>query len=241
MTARRTMAILGLLGAATGAAFALDARRGEPLAKLPLAVARGAEGGWTSRAVFACDRRKAVVVEGVRPGERLERRQAQQVAALLQDLMRFCEEEVTARLGVNEVVTLSVNGRPYVEWVPGSELPFELAHGKVQHTAREQAIWKAELDKLVAEGDRLFHSDEIGTNGIACAMCHPDASNSHPETYPKFQTQLKKVALLRDMVNWCIENPLEGKPIAGDDPRMKALEAYMLVKRAGVALEAGKH
>ena len=241
MTALRSMGLLCLLGAATGAALALDARREGALARLPFAVARGAEDGWASRTVFACDRRKAVVVEGVRPGERLERRRAQQVASLLQDLMRFCDEEVTARLGLNEVVTLSVKGRPYVEWVPGSELPFELAHGKVEHTARERAIWKAELDRLVNEGDRLFHSDEIGTNGIACAMCHPDASNTHAETYPKFQTQLKKVALLRDMVNWCIENPLEGKPIPGDDPRMKALEAYVLVKRAGVALEAGKH
>ena len=45
------------------------------------------------------------------------------------------------------------------------------------------------------ERDRLFHSDEIGSNGLACAMCHPNASNTHPETYPKFQTQLKEVLL----------------------------------------------
>ena len=108
-------------------------------------------------------------------------------------------------------------------------------------TQREQAIWKAELDKLVAEGDRLFHSDEIGGNGVACAMCHPNASNTHPETYPKFQTQLKKVALLRDMVNWCILNPLEGKELAPDDPRMQALEAYILAQRRGKPLDAGKH
>jgi len=93
----------------------------------------------------------------------------------------------------------------------------------------------------VSDGNRLFHSDEIGTNGIACAMCHPDASNTHPETYPKFQTQLKKVALLRDMVNWCIENPLEGKPLPADDPRMLAIEAYILAQRAGTPLAAGKH
>jgi len=30
-------------------------------------------------------------------------------------------------------------------------------------------------------------------------MCHPDAANTHPETYPKYQVQLQRVALLRDM------------------------------------------
>jgi thiosulfate dehydrogenase len=72
-------------------------------------------------------------------------------------------------------------------------------------------------------------------------MCHPSAAGTHPETYPKFQTQLKKVALLRDMVNWCIINPLEGKELAADDERMKALEAYILASRAGKKLDAGKH
>lgn len=72
-------------------------------------------------------------------------------------------------------------------------------------------------------------------------MCHPHAANTHPETYPKFQTQLNKVALLRDTINWCILNPLEGKELAHNDPRMKALEAYILAQRAGKALQAGKH
>jgi thiosulfate dehydrogenase len=72
-------------------------------------------------------------------------------------------------------------------------------------------------------------------------MCHPNASNTHPESYPKFQTQLKKVALLRDMVNWCIMNPLEGTELPENDARMKALEAYILASRTGVAIQAGKH
>jgi len=43
------------------------------------------------------------------------------------------------------------------------------------------------------------------------------------------------------MVNWCIENPMEGPPLAADDPRMIALEAYILSSRTGVPLEVGKH
>jgi thiosulfate dehydrogenase len=196
---------------------------------------------WNTRTVYACDQKKAVVVEGVRADEKLSPRKAQQVADLLMDLMRFCNEEVTARISTAEVIELSVNGLPYQRYVPGGPLPLELVKGKSDYGDRDRAIWKAEQDKLVKEGDRLFHSDEIGTNGIACAMCHPHASNTHPETYPKFQIEMKQVALLRDMVNWCIQNPLEGPKLADDDPKMRALEAYILASRTGVPMEAGKH
>ncbi|HEY8123404.1 MAG TPA: hypothetical protein VII78_18945 [Myxococcota bacterium] len=196
--------------------------------------------GWTARTVWACDRRKMVVVEGVRPDERLSPERAQLVADVLTGLMRYCNEEIVARIGTNQRITVAANGMVYEDYVPGGDIPtLRVSFG--EPTEREKKIWQAELDKVVAEGDRLFHSDEIGTNGVACAMCHPHASNTHPETYPKFQAQLKKVALLRDMANWCIQNPLEGKPLAADDPRMIALEAYMLSQRKGVALEAGKH
>jgi thiosulfate dehydrogenase len=138
------------------------------------------------------------------------------------------------------VITVQANGRVYENYLPGQDLPIVRASFG-EPTSKERRIWEAELAKVVAEGDRLFHSDEIGTNGVACAMCHPHASNTHPETYPKFQAQLKKVALLRDMVNWCILNPLEAPELPFNDPRMIALEAYILSQRAGKSLEAGKH
>jgi thiosulfate dehydrogenase len=200
----------------------------------------GADEDWASRAVWACDQRKLVVVEGVRAGEKIPPEKAQLVADVLMDLMRFCNEEITVRIGANQMMTVAANGEVYENYVPGGPLPIVKASFG-EPTERERSIWKAELDKLVAEGDRLFHSDEIGSNGLACAMCHPNASNTHPETYPKFQTQLKKVAMLRDMVNWCILNPLEGKELTADDPKMRALEAYILAQRRGKALDAGKH
>ncbi len=43
------------------------------------------------------------------------------------------------------------------------------------------------------------------------------------------------------MINWCIENPVKGKPLALDDPRMLALEAYITSQRKGVPLDPGKH
>jgi thiosulfate dehydrogenase len=192
------------------------------------------------RTITACDKRKTVIVEGARPDAPLPPAKAQQVAALLQDLMRFCTEEIKARITTREDIFLSVNGLPYQRYVMGSDLPLTLVHGK-PHSQREMQIWEAEYKRTVEEGKKLFHDSSLGTNGISCDMCHPDASNTHPETYPKFQTQLKSIALLRDMINWCIENPLEGPKLADNDPKMKVLEAYILNQRKGVALAAGKH
>jgi hypothetical protein len=77
--------------------------------------------------------------------------------------------------------------------------------------------------------------------GVSCDMCHPNASNTHPETYPKNQEQLQRVALLHDIINWCIENPVKGKTLDSNDPKMRALEAYILAQRKGIALAYGKH
>jgi cytochrome c len=113
-------------------------------------------------------------------------------------------------------------------------------YGKV--TPQDVATWKRETYKLAVEGSRVFHSaTELGSEiAVSCDMCHPDGSNTHPETYPKFQVQLGRVALLRDMINWCIEQPVRGQPLAADDPKMRALEAYIYAQRKGEPLIYGK-
>jgi thiosulfate dehydrogenase len=112
-----------------------------------------------------------------------------------------------------------------------------------QVTKQDAATWSHEAYKMAVTGSTIFHSaDELGSEiAVSCDMCHPRAANTHPETYPKFQEQLGRVALLRDMINWCIEHPVRGKKLADDDPKMKALEAYILAQRKGVALDYGKH
>ena len=110
-------------------------------------------------------------------------------------------------------------------------------------TAQDVALWKTETERVATAGSRVFHNaEELGsTVGVSCDMCHPHAANTHPETYPKFQPQLGRVARLRDMINWCIEHPVRGKALASEDPRMRAIEAYILAQRKGKALEYGKH
>jgi len=101
--------------------------------------------------------------------------------------------------------------------------------------------WQGEYMTVVTEGRALWGSPNLGTNGVACGQCHPNAANTHPETYPKFQKQLGRVVALREMINWCIMNPLEGETLELDDPKMIALEAYIAYERRGVALDPGKH
>ena len=74
-------------------------------------------------------------------------------------------------------------------------------------------------------GDLLFHGDAatakkmnvvLSNTGMACAMCHPFASDTHPQAFPKFQASMNKFATLRDMINWCIEKPNQGEKIDSD-------------------------
>ncbi|HTO08048.1 MAG TPA: hypothetical protein VMR86_13450 [Myxococcota bacterium] len=109
-------------------------------------------------------------------------------------------------------------------------------------TQRDVDLWRTESERFVVAGSKVFHSaTELGsTIAVSCDMCHPDAANTHPETYPKYQVQLGRVVLLRDMINWCLEHPVRAKPLAADDPRMRALEAYIYAQRKGTPLDYGK-
>jgi thiosulfate dehydrogenase len=184
-----------------------------------------------------CDSKTRVKVEGYREGEVLPPEKAREVA---QELMRLHDQRVAQEAAAAE---LMAQASPE-EQKPG-EMQAQAGQAKqaTKWTKRDQLVWDKEQKRVVEEGDKLFHDWKAlnGTIGISCDMCHPNASNTHPETYPKFQTQLKKVGTLRDMINWCIENPMKGKPLALDDPKMIAVEAYITQTRAGAPLAPGKH
>jgi len=110
-----------------------------------------------------------------------------------------------------------------------------------EFTKADLELWQSEYQAVVKKGRQVFTDPGLGTNGVVCAQCHPNGANTHPETYPKFQKQLGKVATLGEMINFCIRNPLEGKDLALDDRRMIALQAYIAEERRGVKLAPGKH
>lgn len=124
-------------------------------------------------------------------------------------------------VGVVLIATSTVQAKP-----PRSEA----------QVAQEQAL----LMQAVAKGDGLWHNPGLGTNGLACGNCHPDGSASNPHTFPKFQTNLGKVGTLREMINWCIMVPMQGKALALDSEDMIAMEAYSTYTHRGVAIEPAK-
>jgi thiosulfate dehydrogenase len=110
-----------------------------------------------------------------------------------------------------------------------------------EFTETDAARWMEQFEAVAAQGRELWTSPELGTNGVACAQCHPNGANTHPETYPKFQKQMGRVVELWEMINWCIRNPLEGEELAADDPKMVAIQAYLAKERRGVPLDPGRH
>jgi thiosulfate dehydrogenase len=140
-----------------------------------------------------------------------------------------------ASLGLALVIVLAA--------VPG------MAH-KIKHTPEQLKAFDDVFMEQVRIGDLLFHGDaatekKMGTKlsrtGMACAMCHPFAVDTHPYEFPKFQEQINKFSTLRDMINWCIEKPNEGEKLEPDSDAMKALEAYITWSNRGSKLDPGRH
>lgn len=143
---------------------------------------------------------------------------------------------LTLTIGVSLVLSMILAGTIY-------------AHKAAHDRETLKAFTDLFMEK-VKDGDLLFHGDpatekkygtKLSTTGMACAMCHPYASDTHPHEFPKFQEQMSEVATLRDMINWCIEKPNQGEKIASDSDAMKALEAYIYWSNKGSVLDPGRH
>jgi thiosulfate dehydrogenase len=122
------------------------------------------------------------------------------------------------------------------------------AHKK-RHSAADMQAFDDAYMEVVKMGDALFHGGgpqkdlgiTMSKTGMACAMCHPFASDVHPHQFPKFQEQMSEVAGLREMINWCIEKPNEGVKIGIDSEAMIALEAYIMWSHKGTIIDPGTH
>jgi thiosulfate dehydrogenase len=196
--------------------------------------------------VMLCDGKTSIEIKSLKPGEIMSRAQAQAVSDGLMAKWRRAHpgerwEVAQASPGGGE--TSYAGGSARIAPAAAPSLAVQQGDTYASFQPRDYQVWKAETDKFVADGKSIFHDAKAlgSTIGISCDMCHPDAANTHPETYPKYQVQLQRVALLRDMIDWCIENPIKGKALDPNDPKLRALEAYIYAQRKGVPLDYGKH
>jgi len=204
------------------------------LAPLLLLSCSSQEPDRTGSTVKLCDNQTTTEIPQGRP---LTRDDAQRMS---NELMRQWLEKNPGRDWVAE----EKERHALVPPADNSELVGKNAQGQVygEVTRRDLQEWARETEKLVVAGSKVFHSgDELGSQiKVSCDMCHPHAANTHPETYPKFQVQMGQTVLLRDMINWCIEHPVRGKVLSADDPKMRALEAYIYAQRKGQPLNYGR-
>jgi cytochrome c len=110
-----------------------------------------------------------------------------------------------------------------------------------EFTEKAPALWETEYLNAVKEGRKLFNGQELGRKQFSCAKCHPDAADTHSETYPKFNKGMGKVVTIGEMINGCIANALEGERLAPESRKMTALISYITDVRRGVALDPGRH
>ncbi len=118
------------------------------------------------------------------PAIRLTREQGQQIADTL--MKEWRSEASRCRMGCRGGRYSNPQPKPLSESGPSGNKDQFQTYGAF--TERDQQIWKDSTERLVAEGKRIFHDAKAlgGTNAVSCDMCHPDGSNTHPETYPKY-------------------------------------------------------
>jgi thiosulfate dehydrogenase len=89
-----------------------------------------------------------------------------------------------------------------------------------------QAEEQSNTPTAVKRGDALWRNPKLGGNGLTCDNCHPNSSATHPQSWPRYQTNLSKVGTLREMMNWCINVSMLGKTLLINSDEMDDLEAY---------------
>ncbi len=95
--------------------------------------------------------------------------------------------------------------------------------------------------KVVDRGERLWVDSTLGKSGLSCSTCHPKGktSNLNSKPYPKYIKMADDVLTLDQMINFCMVNPMKGKPLGWNSQKMTSLAAYVSNNSTGVANPCG--
>jgi mono/diheme cytochrome c family protein len=72
----------------------------------------------------------------------------------------------------------------------------------------------------VAMGQALFESTALGSNGKSCASCHPAGKGLE-------EIGAYDDPVLKEMINFCIRDALEGKMFALDSQELDSMLLYL--------------
>lgn len=84
--------------------------------------------------------------------------------------------------------------------------------------------------------EKLWGAATLGTSGMACGTCHPNGAGLKKEPFPKFVKMPGDIVTMDQMINFCMVNPMKGKPLAWNSQEITALAAYITANsREGTA------
>ena len=69
-------------------------------------------------------------------------------------------------------------------------------------------------------GAKLFNSNALGSNGKRCSSCHPDGKGLQEIGYYDDE-------MLKEMINFCIRDALQGEMLKPDSTELNALLGYV--------------
>ncbi|MDM8568350.1 hypothetical protein QUF50_02310 [Thiotrichales bacterium HSG1] len=90
-------------------------------------------------------------------------------------------------------------------------------------------------EEFLQEGEKLWSDISLGNNGMSCQTCHKQGKSAFGQTfaepYPHTVGMVKgkfgvEQVELDEMVQFCIIEPMAGKPLAWDSKQLAALTAY---------------
>ncbi len=90
---------------------------------------------------------------------------------------------------------------------------------------RKKPIKDAAMLKEMSE--KLWGDTKLGKSGLSCSTCHLNGSGLKKEPFPKFINMAGDIVTMDQMINFCMTNPMKGKPLAWNSQEMTALAAYV--------------
>ncbi len=88
--------------------------------------------------------------------------------------------------------------------------------------------WRlTDYESVLDRGERLWVDSTLGKSGSSCSTCHPGGALLNAKPYPKYIKMANDILTLDQMINFCMINPMAGRPLKWNSQKMTGLAAYV--------------